>query len=187
MGRPRALTADQEREIRGLAEEGLSLRVIAERVGTSKDTVSRTLRPARAQAQQQARQRAVKPAGPVVPAVDPTGARVVGRNYLGEDIVMNRAGEIVTVGSRAVAGFARPYERIATVPPWGRLLRPYRPVPVSDDGRLLCDHCTRWRSLEELTDMDNGCPIGITQRPGALVPMRGNGLPVVDVLTGRFL
>lgn len=46
MGRPRSLTADQEREIRQLAEDGLSLRVIAERVGTSKDTVRRVLRPA---------------------------------------------------------------------------------------------------------------------------------------------
>lgn len=55
MGRPRSTTELQDSEIRRLSASGLSLREIADLVGTSKDTVSRVLNPDRREGQPETR------------------------------------------------------------------------------------------------------------------------------------
>lgn len=110
--------------------------------------------------------------------------RIVGANIDRQPIEMNDDGEITAVGGVAVVQYVRPYDRIGALPPWGFVRFGRRLVGEAADGRLLCPHCTRWRTLAELRADGNACPIGIEARPGALVPMPGNGQPLVDVTRG---
>lgn len=178
MGRAKALSADLELLARQLAEvEGLSLREIGVRLGVGKDVVARTLRPARAAAQVQVRRNEVVREAQVVATptigVADQPVRQIGRNELGEAVYARPDGTVVSVGSTSAVRWVRVADAIATVPPWGRVLHAGWLVGVSADGRLLCPHCSRWRSLAEVTEDPGNTCVGVTARPGALFPVSG--------------
>jgi hypothetical protein len=98
--------------------------------------------------------------------------RLVGRNGDREDVYVDDAGRVVRVGGVDVVCWVRPVDVLSVrVPPWARWLAPNRATGQAADGRLLCGHCTAWRTVAALTSPENACPIGWTLRPGVLVSL----------------
>ncbi|MDL4814971.1 helix-turn-helix domain-containing protein [Actinomadura opuntiae] len=176
MGRPSNVTGQQRAAVLQLSATGASLREIAERTGVGKDTARRIIMEV-SHNSGQVSQNPAPPAphrstgvrrGDAAPPV-----RWVGRNIDGEPVALDEAGQVAQVGDVPVVRRVRVGDRFPTVPPWGRVLVPGRLVGESADGRLLCPHCTRWRTLDELRDPMNTC-IGVTPKPHAVIPLEGH-------------
>ncbi|MDL4815475.1 hypothetical protein [Actinomadura opuntiae] len=182
MGRPSNVTDKQRAAVLQLGTTGASLREIAERTAVSKDTARRILVDVSHNSRQVSQNPPEVSQNPAPAARLSTGVRRgdaappvrwVGRNIDGEPVALDAAGQVAQVGAVQVVRRVRVGDRFPTVPPWGRVLVPGRLVGESSDGRLLCPHCTRWRTLAELRDPMNTC-IGVTPKPHAVIPLEGH-------------
>lgn len=99
--------------------------------------------------------------------------RPLGDNADGEEVIGWPGGPFVRIGQTPAVRFVRPAQRITKVPPWALWPKPHEAVGESERGALACPHCFTWRTVAELTDPANCCPIGLMPRPGALLPIPG--------------
>lgn len=160
MGRPPSLSVEQQDRVRELAAEGVSLRAIAEQVGSSKDAVRRVLlrdREMAGAATSLGAGRASKAGS------DAGGARGVSGAVGAAEAFPNRVTRLVADDRRPGVTYLETH-RTRPVRVAGRV------VEVDEEGRVYCDGCLAWLPLREAVAAGHRAVPGIV-RPGVLASL----------------